>query len=276
MTSSSTFSWRAAAGALFVLGFAIACTAEQDLGSRPTEGTQPNDPGSQGGVPPGGEDLPDGMTGTSRDASRLNDASSGQDASHNTADATTGKDSSVGTNVVPNAKRVFETSKTFTGDLKTEGGGTTGPDGADKLCATAAAAASLGGTWKAWISSSTENAFARIADVSPWYFVDRKTKVFDNKNGLVQGSLKIGPLVNIDMNELGVQNSPVNSWTGTRVDGVPSPTVSPFNCKDWTNNQPINGYEGLVGIGISFNVSWWTDSSTNPCHLKNRLICFEQ
>ncbi len=151
-----------------------------------------------------------------------------------------------------------------------------GVDGADRLCATAALAAALGGTWKAWISSSTENAYARIADVSPWYLVDRRTKVFDNKTGLLQGSLKIGPLVDISTNEFGGVNSPVNTWTGTKVAGVPSPTVSGFTCNNWTNNQPIGGYEGLVGIGISFNVSWWTDSATNPCKIHNRLFCFEQ
>ena len=73
------------------------------------------------------------------------------------------------------------------------------------------------------------------------------------------------------VNELGVANSPVNDWTGTEKTGL----ASPFTCKGWTTNQPTGG-EGLVGIGIYANVSWWTDSVTNPCTLKARLMCFEQ
>src|SRR5947207_2454473 len=51
-------------------------------------------------------------------------------------------------------KRVFVTSGTWTGDLKTHGGGTDGLDGANKLCQGAATAAALGGTWVAWLSDS--------------------------------------------------------------------------------------------------------------------------
>lgn len=181
--------------------------------------------------------------------------------------------------IVPDAKRVFETSGVFSGDLKSEGAGATGVEGADNLCAGAALAAGLGGTWKAWISAPGENAADRIADLSPWYLVDRRTKVFEKKLGLGPGSLlpqaagvKVGPLVDIRMNELGAINSPKDAWTGTTKTGI----ASGFTCNGWTNAQPVNGYEGLVGIGISVDITWWTDSATNPCRLANRLMCFEQ
>ncbi len=49
----------------------------------------------------------------------------------------------------PGAKRVFVTAGTYTANLKLEGNGATGPDGADKLCNKEAQTSGLGGTWKA-------------------------------------------------------------------------------------------------------------------------------
>ncbi len=252
---------------------AAGCTTEQDLGRQDVHDTGNELDATQ--LDAGNQVDDAGREPDANDASVKDSAAKDAPANDVVApnpDASAAADSAV----VPNAKRVFQTGGTYTGDLKTEGGGTTGVEGADKLCGTAALAASLGGAWRAWISSSTENAYTRIADVSPWYFVDRKTKVFDNKTGLLQGSLKVGPLVDITMSEFGTTNAPVNTWTGTKISGVPSPAVSQFTCKDWTNNQAIGGYEGLVGIGIFSTLSWWTDSVTTPCKLAGRLYCFEQ
>jgi hypothetical protein len=248
-----------------------ACTTEQDLGNRPMQAVLGMDASSES------DPLDASAADSSRpDAMAQNDGRS--DAGRIDAAISTGPDASIdsGLPVVSNAKRVFATSGTYTGDLKTEGAGVDGVDGADRICATAAAAAALGGTWKAWLSSSTVNAYSRMNDVSPWYLVDRRTKVFENKTGLLQGALKIGPFVDIKTNEFGVVNPPADTWTGTEIGGVAGPRASPFACKDWTNNQSVNGYEGLVGIGIGFNLSWWTDSATNPCKNRSRLYCFEQ
>ena len=180
--------------------------------------------------------------------------------------------------IVPDAKRVFETSRLFTGDLATAGWATTGLDGADNLCNSAAIVANLGGTWRAWLSAPGQSAADRIADVGPWYLVDRRTKVFDTKFGLGRGSMlpqlpgvDVGPLVDITMNELGLVSSPASDdWTGTEATGK----ASPFDCQGWTSDAPTAG-EGLVGIGpVDFR--WWTDSVTNPCSNHARLLCFEQ
>src|SRR5690606_40551827 len=56
---------------------------------------------------------------------------------------------------------VFITSNFYDGDLKTAGAGTTGLDGADKLCQLHADAASLAGTYRAWLSASTVDAIDR-------------------------------------------------------------------------------------------------------------------
>lgn len=178
---------------------------------------------------------------------------------------------------VPNAKRVFETSKTFTPDLKTEGWASSGLEGADSLCNSAALAAGIGGTWRAWLSAPGVNAKDRIVDVSPWYLVDRRTLVFSKKVGLGIGAMlaqapgiDVGPLIDIEMNEHGQTNSAIAVWTGTTKLGVASPTT----CSGWSSISP--NVEGLVGIGATYDKAWWTDSLPHPCSLKARLLCFEQ
>ena len=74
-------------------------------------------------------------------------------------------------------KRLFVTKSSFTGNLG-------GIAGADSKCTAAATAASLTGTWKAWISDGTTSAKDRISDVGPWYAIDGTTLLFDNKAGL--------------------------------------------------------------------------------------------
>jgi hypothetical protein len=167
------------------------------------------------------------------------------------------------------AKRIFVTSLATTGNLKAAGNGTDGLDGGDRLCAAAAGAATLGGSWKAWLSSSSVNAADRIADVGPWYLVDRCTLVFGNKSSMIA----TGPSAPIDRRANGSMAPPINLWTGTKATGV----KDDFTCNDWTNDQPIHGYEGTIGTGDnSLFAGAWTSTATNPCHLSAVLICIEQ
>jgi hypothetical protein len=168
---------------------------------------------------------------------------------------------------VPGAKRIFVTNLTFTGDLKTEGMGTDGLSGADNLCNQAAMGASLGGTWVAWMSSTSTHAIDRVRDVGPWYLVDQCTRIFTNKSAITN----LGPAARIDMNENGVRPAPRNVWTGTNASG----RADNFNCNNWTNNQPTGGYEGTVGAPTSTN-EFWTRIASNPCSFRLRLYCFEQ
>src|SRR5687767_10315983 len=55
--------------------------------------------------------------------------------------------------IVITGKRLFITSGRFNGDLVTESGETDGIAAADAICAQAASA--LGGTWRAWISTTS-------------------------------------------------------------------------------------------------------------------------
>ena len=57
----------------------------------------------------------------------------------------------------------------------------------------------------------------------------------------------------------------------TAGDSVPATDPGEEN---WTDEAPDNGYEGIVGITVG--VTFWPESSSNPCHLENTLYCFEQ
>jgi hypothetical protein len=178
---------------------------------------------------------------------------------------------------VPGAKRVFVTKVTTKGDLKTEGRGSSGLDGGDKLCQAAADAATLGGKYKAWLSSSSENAIDRIADVGPWYLVDRCTLVFPNRAAIIAE----GPRTNINLTAGGQVVTPNSyddgyTWTGTTGSGVYAPGR---NCNDWTTSSEFDpqGSRNFATIGsVPKDISAWSSLGPNYCSSTHRIICFEQ
>jgi hypothetical protein len=256
---------RYVAGAVVLLGLA-ACGNSGDTSSTASSSsvggeassTTSGNGGSGGAGTTASSTTASSTTATSTTASSTTSSSTASSASSSAAS------SSASGGPPAFAKRVFVTSATYTGNLKLQGSGADGLDGGDKLCQLAASAATLGGTWRAWLSTTTVNAIDRIADVGPWYRLDG-AKVFNNKASIVTS----GPLVAIDVDEVG--GSPkVNTWTGTKKSGI----FDSFSCHDWTDEAPVNGYEGIVGITVG--VQLWTESSSNPCHLENTLYCFEQ
>ena len=106
-------------------------------------------------------------------------------------------------------KRMFASTQLVSGNLG-------GLAGADALCANWAGAADLGGTWKAFLSTTgtgAVNAPSRIAEVGPWYNVTRQYKMFNNKAGFSVG------VINPIRTEYNVVASG-NAWTGTKADGT--------------------------------------------------------
>ncbi len=160
-------------------------------------------------------------------------------------------------------KRVFATSKTFGGDLQSEGAGTSGLNGADKLCNEHAA--NLGGTWVAWLSTGS-GAIGRITSNGPWYRVDGSVELFPDRD-----ALKGVPKAPIAMDENGFTiGSDVRAWTGTDVGGTPATTGQ--KCNAWTSGGIYFGQYGEV----SSQGTQWTDAGEDSClTAKNRLICFE-
>lgn len=165
----------------------------------------------------------------------------------------------------PTKHYIFLTSLSYDGDLRSAGGGSTGLEGADKICANHAAGGALGGTWKAWLSDSSTDAIDRINDVGPWYLVGTDTVVFNNK-----ANLTTLPLTWIHITELGIEPALyTNAWTGTLTGGNKSIDL----CADWTsNNIGVRGLTGYVYLGTTN----WTQSSNPACSSKWHLYCIQQ
>ena len=149
---------------------------------------------------------------------------------------------------------------------------------ADAICQSDAASASLGGTWKAWLSTGTTSAASRLSHASvPYQLVDG-TEVAANWTALVSGaSLKNA----IDLDEHGTYVTFNDSsqlgytWTGTSADG----SSSGETCSDWTVTETCTSTNYFGTTGTDGNVdSRWTARGTPACCTTQvfALFCFEQ
>jgi len=152
---------------------------------------------------------------------------------------------------------VFVTSATYSGSLG-------GLAGADAKCQALANAKSLGGTWKAWLSTSAVNAKDRITDA-----VYRKLDgviVANSLADLTDGSISSI----IDLAEDNTRHSGFSAgsyvWTGTGEDG----NKLADTCGDW-NNYGLQGVDGFVWL----TNYWWTNLGSGSCSNQARLYCFK-
>jgi len=153
------------------------------------------------------------------------------------------------------AKRVFVTSTSHQGNF----GGLAVADG---ICNARAAAASLGGSWTAWLSDGTTSAIDRIVDQQYWRLDG--FKVFDDKAQIAATSR---PTWGIDRNELNVEALGVQAWTGSNNAGG---AIAP-NCGNWTSRaSDQNGWAGWPATPIS-----WSAHGAYPCSASQRFVCFE-
>ena len=154
--------------------------------------------------------------------------------------------------------RLFVTTLDFTGDFG-------GQPQADDLCTTAARAAEKGGTWKAWVSSSFETAYSRMADAGPWSQEQAdggRVRTFANKAGLLSTQL-----ARIALDEHGRSAAARFFWTGTSDGGT---GLGP-SCNQWTVMSSGGGIYGTGDPGPS-----WSHYSILSCGLRSSLLCFEQ
>jgi hypothetical protein len=172
--------------------------------------------------------------------------------------------------------RVFVTSETMTGDFG-------GLAGADDHCTRLAQAASLPGTFKAWLSDSTTNAADRLSHGTKPYALVDETAVAASWAELVSGTLRHG----IDKTEKG-DPAPVGAnyclaggraaaWTDTESDGTRS--AGDFSCGDWTSAGSDHGAQ--MGFASSTDISWTRACNPDPrtnvaCGWKASLYCIEQ
>lgn len=217
-----------------------------------------------------GESSSSGPGTTSTTATTATTSDTSSDGATDTPTTTGGASSSSGEGIV--ARRVFITAATFHGDLRTQGAGSDGVDGADRLCASAAAAASLGGTWLAWVSSAEVDALTRLPDDARWTLIDESIEVFPSR-----GMIQFGPQHAIDLADTGVVVLAGETvWTNTDSFGKNSTAGQNDACDDWS------GQTGLAAVGVLFDadiggpgLSWTDTQQPQACGGAHHLYCFE-
>ena len=153
-------------------------------------------------------------------------------------------------------KRVFTTRATLAG-------GFGGVLAADTFCTTTASNASLGGTWRAWVSDTQNDAIDRVLGSGPWYRLDGARAFIDHS------ALSSWPSVRMELDEHGnalAIHEPV--WTGT----LPGGRVAPETCSNWILGT---GFTGRAGETDTTDDTW-TSYNTPACNSGAHLYCFEQ
>jgi hypothetical protein len=165
----------------------------------------------------------------------------------------------------PGAKHIFITRQTYLGSLASG----SGLAGGDAACGAAAQAAQHGGSWKAWLSTTTADAIDRIVDVGPWYDV-RGTLVFADK-----ANLTTSPLASLWYDEFGASLASDKIWTGTGYGGRYIAALSGTSpCEEWTSSAMAD--QAKVGQVGRQDGAVWTAQSNTTCNQDAHLICIEQ
>lgn len=165
-------------------------------------------------------------------------------------------------------RHVFVTSQVFTGDLG-------GLEGADAKCQEAAADGQLPGTYRAWLSSSTESPKNRfVHSTIPYRLLDDK-EIASGWNDLVDGSLAAGINVSEEKSAPGkgthscMPSSLSIVWTSTNDAGAP--VGAQYSCNDW---KGLSG-NGSAGVAGSADFTW-TSNCLPTCSDQAALYCFEE
>lgn len=163
-------------------------------------------------------------------------------------------------------KQAFVTSATGAGDLSTwvDANGQTGLAAGDAICQARATAASLTGTFKAWLSTSSVDAIDRLTSTGPWVTLDGVV-VATSKADLTDGSI----FTAINRSDTGEWLTGNSVWTGT---SAYSGGASGASCADWTSAQASD--QGWVGAANSVSPAW-SSSYQGNCNSLNPIFCFE-
>lgn len=165
------------------------------------------------------------------------------------------------------ANRVFVTSATYDGNLG-------GLQGADQKCKNLAAAAGLGGNWRAWLSDTSTSVASRFNKSSNPYKLLDGTTIASNWNDLTDGNLN-APIM---LMESGV-TVPANTrvYTNTLGNGNINSSNPSSSCNNWTSTGSWPGTLANVGIAQYTTDSYWTLGFGYFCDFPAaKLYCFEQ
>ena len=227
-------------------------------------------------VCPAGTTCSDGdcVDATIHDPGGCVGAGCGEDALGEASDGTSdGPTEGATDGETPGGKRVFVTSNGFNAGLG-------GASGADAKCQSAADAVSLGGTFRAWISTPTSSPSTRFTRSGPYVLLDG-TLVASDWADLTKGTLRHP----IDMTE--TRGKPKTgsycttgvpgAWTGTTTKGEKDTYDS---CLGFTSGALTLTTQVVYGLPSSTGGAWTVgtclNGGVNYCNRLASLYCFEQ
>ena len=175
------------------------------------------------------------------------------------ADCISGHVCSLGTCVIPDAATQSPNVAFVTSD--TTSGGFQSLDAADQICATAAGAAHLSGTFRAWLSTSATDARDRLQGARGWIRPDG-APFADTVEDILEG--RIFNALSVDENGAATSGLVI---TGTAANGRNDVA---FDCSDWSD-----GVIGKAIVGTTDGTTGvWTYFTTISCGAPARLYCF--
>jgi hypothetical protein len=210
----------------------------------------------------------DAIVNQSHDAGSV-DAGGTDDAGGMDAAIDSGPDSSA----VGGQKTVFVTSVVYGGNLG-------GLAGADSKCQTLADAASLGGTFRAWLSDGTGTAAARLTHSSGAYVLVDGTVVANDWTQLASGTL-LHPIDETEQKGAATAGSASSqacfgaacAWTDTNADGTLA--EGSFSCVNWSSQSPNDN--AVLGETTATTTYWSSfATSSGVCDLTAPLYCVQQ
>ena len=183
----------------------------------------------------------------------------------------------VATQISGPTKFVFVTSGTIDGNIG-------GIAGGDAQCQAEAQAASLPGTYKAWLSTSNsgENPAASFSHANGAYVTpdQNQTVVASSWTAFASAAHSADISFHADGNSVAGSCQGICAvWTGTNVDGTPSAN----NCSGWTNNANFVGGDYGDALSPSDGVTFLNWSNGAPsgsqnanCAAPQFLYCVQQ
>lgn len=182
---------------------------------------------------------------------------SGTDANETSTDGGLGESDAFDGMVTALSRRVFVTSATHTADF---GGLSQG----DAICQSAASG--LGGTWKAWLSTSTVSVESRLEHATVPYKLLTGIEVAADWSGLSSGTLEHD--INVDEHKNAVS---VGTFVFTASSGNGSSLL--YDCAGWTSKSSAVNQSGGEVSGTDYT---WTQAYQTGCNLSEPLYCVEQ
>jgi hypothetical protein len=180
--------------------------------------------------------------------------------------------------------KIFVTSASGNGNLSTwaDAGGNTGVAAGDAVCQAVAERAGLSGTFRAWLSDSTTDAYCHIqgltgkkadncgqatlpTDAGPWFRMGDAHPFSDTIDKLVNDGQVFVP-VYYDENGTKVTDG---YFTGTSEGGT---VMSGYHCADWTSSSSSDNV--MLGNPLG-TTQRWSQLTTSTCNGSRRLLCMQ-